>query len=730
MDTTLYAYPGEHVRLLVRGRHSHSLTGIVADVTPSQITFKEDTSSKLRTVPREAIVTIEVESLLDGVPHWATGNMPPSLSEVLAPLGQMLLTGSGAIPVDLTERHLTSAIATCETAESALILLENRKLVSKVHQALGIFARLSQSDDFEKLSRLRDSSLALCDDIRNECLDDVSRMPVANAAGHLKTLVERKWRHKLAILDPKPRFSSTAGTTRVSIGVTGEVDLPLRIQTGSPHAPATDILVLFDDSPEISHLTKAPTLGLLNPGETRVLRSRIVLTHTLAFRESTITVRAQMRYRTPSGENHTSPKQTLQYTLVPESQFETIPNPYIAYAGGSAVADPNMFFGRTGLVTSLVEQLREGPLGSGFSLYGQKRSGKTSVIEQIRRLTDEPPVIVVSVSFGMLDRRQLTASFARAVLNQVRVSLVGELSGPEYGRLERMWPRDERIDARPIESLQSALVAGRKMLSRRAGWAGLRYVFLFDEFTYLFEVLRSEDYSAAAREDIREFMRQWKALLESRTFSCIVVGQDTMPMFMQRFANEFSSMAPKRLGYLDLAETGSLADKPILTTSGRSRYTGYSLENIFGWTRGHPFFTQVLCDRIVQMANDRKKAEITESDVDDALESLVEGPQRLDPFRFDCLLTADNTGLIALRDAEAVVEERFDPEADYLYSVLSSIAHLSGASNSYVDMQEVVRVEDDKLLIQDLLMREVLEQDGGVRIRVPLFSEYLRRVVS
>ena len=729
MPNPLYAHPGERIRVLVKGRQTHSIIGTVESTTYSNLEISRELDGHIFDIPTISILTIEIEVVSNGQAKWEVGTIPPRLSQVFEPLGQMFLTGGGGVPRDLSDKQLSRAILICDSAEKALTSIEYRELLDRARQAITTFSRLRRCDDFETLSRLRDSTLALCTELERDCEADFSLSPLKEAAGQMKQLVGNKWRDELVRFDPKPRFFSSNSPTQVSISATGEVDLPLRIQSDSQLAPALDVVVLFDDSTELGHLTRAPEIEELHPGDTRVVRSRVVLDHTLSFLESKLTVRAQLRYRTPSGSYHTSPKQTIQFVLVPESQFETVPNPYIAYAGGSAVADPQMFFGRTELVTTLVDHLRDGPLGSGMALYGQKRSGKTSLVEQIRRLANNPPVIVVSVSFGLLERRQLTVSFVRAVLNQVRVSLYGHLTSQEYDPLDRLWPSDEKIDARPMESLQSALIAGRMVLSKKVGWAGLRYIFLFDEFTYLFEVLRSEDYTAEAREDVREFMRQWKALLESRVFSCVVVGQDTMPMFMQRFANEFSSMAPKRLAYLDLEETKSLSDKPILKSTGESRYTGYALESIYEWTQGHPFFTQVLCDRIVQLANERKRSEITESDVDDALESLMEGARKLDPFRFDCLLTADNTGLLNLRDQEDVIEEIHDPDSDYLYQVLSRLATLSGASNSYVDIDEVLVEDDDWYLIQDFLIREVVEQKDGVRIKLPLFAEYLRRTI-
>ncbi|SIP94019.1 hypothetical protein SAMN05518682_0636 [Cellulosimicrobium aquatile] len=713
---------GEYVRILLAGQQTHVITGTVLQVSPHAVQVRQDGTEKSYTFPTTAIVTIEVQ--LQSHPGWTAATMPPRLGDLLAPFNTAFLTGTGAIPRDLQRQQIDQLIAKCDDAERALIDFDIRDLTANLRDAIVQFAKMRESDDFSKVDHCRSVIKSKTEQIKRHSSSET--LPLGVAAEHLRRITEEHWRSTLQKFDPRPRFTVKKSATRVAISRTGEVELPLRVQIEAGLAPASSIEVVFDDSEKIQHLTGAPLISRQEAGETRTVRSVAVLDHTLTFGESQLSIRAQLRYKTLTGETRLSPIQTILYNLVPESHFEAIPNPYRAYAGGTAVEDPQMFFGRTELLTDLVDQLRNGPLGTGFALYGQKRSGKTSLIEQVRRLCSAKPAIVTSVSVGILDRDNLTVSFVRSVLDQIRLRMLENLDGTSFDQLMRLWPAEDKIDSRPLESLQSALAAGRAMLSRTASWPRVRYIFLFDEFTYLFEVLRGRDYQDKAREDIREFMRQWKALLESRAFSSLIIGQDTMPLFMQRFPNEFSSMAPVRLGYLALDETRSLADKPILESDGSSRYTGYSLESIYEHTRGHPFFTQVLCDRIVRLANQRRKPQITEVDVDDAVESLVSGPEKLDPFRFDCLLTADNTGLVAL-EGDGETAERFDPDAEYPFTVLARIAALAGAGNQVVDVSDVVEGADDQLVINDLLKRDVLEWDNGVRIKMPLFAEYLRQ---
>jgi hypothetical protein len=718
---------GDRVRVLVQGAGTHSILGTVRASSAKELRLEPDGKNEI-VLPKSAILAIELEVWDSGTTSWINGHLPLPLREVLAPIGDLLLTGTGAIPRAVSDEQVAEAIRTCERVEESLVETANREALQCLTDGLQSFHRARKLDGYEKIVRAANSAIRSGKSAAALASDDWR--PISRAGATLVKLVEQFMRDDLQRFDPRPRLLTGDAPTRVAVNGSGEFDLSLRIHLDPELAPARDVVVMLEDSEGMALLGPPPSTAQIGPGETKMLRVRAVLDHTRASRESALQIRAQLRYRTPGGGSQMTAKQALSFRLVPESQFEVIPNPYVSYAGGSKVADPQMFFGRTDLIASLTSQMATGPLGTGYAIYGQKRSGKSSLLEQLKTHCEKPPVIVASVSFGLLDRRSLTSSLVRSVLDQVRVRVLTEITSSEFAGIMRMWPDDEKIAQRPIECLQAALMAARAAMARVPGWGAVRFVFLLDEFTYLFEVLRSQDYSDAAREDVREFMRQWKALLESRAFSSVIVGQDTMPHFMQRFPNEFSSMSPTRLGYLSFEETKSLADRPIRTTDGQSRYTGYAVESVYEYTAGHPFFTQVLCDRIVSLANEQRKSGITEADVSDAVETLVEGGRRIEAFRFDCLLTADNTGLVALRDGGEVLEEVHDPDAEYPFQVTARVARLSGSSNNYVDMDEVLAADDDYYVVQDLLTREVLEESGGLRVKIPLFAEYLRRAVD
>lgn len=78
--------------------------------------------------------------------------------------------------------------------------------------------------------------------------------------------------------------------------------------------------------------------------------------------------------------------------------FERISNPYAVYAEGGPVADKNMFYGRDEIVQVIFSYLQENK-HTNTIIYGQKRSGKSSVLWHIKdRL--KFPLIPIHFSMG------------------------------------------------------------------------------------------------------------------------------------------------------------------------------------------------------------------------------------------------------------------------------------------------------------------------------------------
>ncbi len=493
-----------------------------------------------------------------------------------------------------------------------------------------------------------------------------------------------------------PDFVSFVSREHFYVGDDQTFLLTVSIGLPAGDAPVESVQLLLKDTPGMRTYGQTGFLQTLRPGETRELVQRLKVSD-LALGVGEAAISLSLRYRCVSGQTEETPARTLVAVLESARRFVTVANPYSRYSGGTPVEEQKMFFGRRDLLERIYCEVTSGPLGQCFVLYGQKRSGKSSVLRQLANRLRRPN-LAVYLSLGTIDTAKAERSFVQACIDSLYERLVHDFDMTDV--LEHHWPREFQVDASPIESFRRSVLASTRLLETRKGWRNVRPIFLIDEFTYVYEYIREGLLTPA-------FMRQWKSLLESRTFDAVLVGQDTMPRFKEAYPNEFGVTHDERISYLSGEAARALAEDPIMM-AGESRYKGASLDRLISLTAGSAFYLQIFCDRLVQYLNRNRLVFITESVVGDVLGQLTTGPSALPMDKFDPLITAAGES-VALA-----------PKERYL-ALLTRVA-----LNPLITSQEVG--SEDASLVRDLFAREVLERDasGRLRIRVGLFAEWLR----
>ena len=356
-----------------------------------------------------------------------------------------------------------------------------------------------------------------------------------------------------------------------------------------------------------------------------------------------------------------------------------------------------------------MDVIQNGDIGQCFVLYGQKRSGKTSILYQLKRkLTSNCFTIIVSLGETDVDHNDKQINFIDRCITAIQEKLEDEfnISFTEI-------PSRDDIKERPSESFRKALRELTTLLKDNSISENPRVILLIDEFTYVFEYIKEGIVSP-------QFMRNWKALLQMKLFSAVVVGQDSMPKFKQAYPNEFGSTYDERISYLSPSEARKLAEDPILYND-KSRYRGHALERLLELTAGSPFYTNIMCDKLVNYLNARKAPFITEADIDavlygwkngkDEMSGLISGNEILPIERFDPLITAAG---------ESVAEF---PREKYLQILTAIACKRRGAQKS--DLPPFDNLNE---ILKDMHDREVIKTEAdNYLIRVGLFAEWLRR---
>ncbi|HEU0301737.1 MAG TPA: hypothetical protein VFR37_19950, partial [Longimicrobium sp.] len=445
-----------------------------------------------------------------------------------------------------------------------------------------------------------------------------------------------------------------------------------------------------------------------------------------AGRAEVFTLYYALRFSTRSGTDVVL-ENRLSVPLYPASSYRPFDSPYRNYAGGQPVMERHMLFGRDEYIREIVALLTSSPVQISHVIYGQMRSGKSSILYQLESELSYPYVPVrYSVGELLEDMRKndSLAVFMYELVRRVHTALAGiEQTCDIAGQLPEV-PFDA-FRERPQSALDGFFIALRTRVRPLPPEQRPKVVLLLDEFTYLYGFILSGDLPET-------FMRAWKALRERSYFSCIVVGQDYMPKFRDRYSNEFQVSEPRRVGYLAPVDARKLIEDPIRIPAddsqrpGQSRFQGAAgeaaIDRLIELTDGNPYFLQGLCHRLVTYMNRHRAVLATDVYVEHVKQQAIsaassdEKEQRLEQNYFDNLLWSGDPSPDAISKDDAL-------------AVLRIVARES-RNQEDCPTERIVGAETTapvERILADLCLRDVLSQPraGRYRMKVGLFKEWL-----
>lgn len=423
-----------------------------------------------------------------------------------------------------------------------------------------------------------------------------------------------------------------------------------------------------------------------------------------AASKDAVDLRVKLEYYDRENREKETDSIRLRLSLRDEVPFTPIDNPYRT---GLPVREREMFMGRDQFVAELVREVTRRERTSAVVIYGQKRSGKTSILHHVGI---NVPDWVIPVYFSMqtvLMEEDMVPGLFYLIADEIARKCREKGLEDEVGSLT--W---EQLTSPPGPSLQF-----RMYLDRIRQLPGIRLILLVDEFTEL-----------SARIDEgkidRSVMKYLKSLIEQGFFSCVLSGIDNMPQVLKRYSNELAVSDPRFVGYLKHDPAAELIERPILLPDGRSRFISMPVvDEIFRLTAGSPYYIQFVCHRLVEYLNRTQNPTVTGADIDRVAAELIQGQTRLDPFtKFDNLL----------RYKEDVTRDTWEAtlEGLFLYLLADETRARPFAPFSAIRQRALFVDEIELLAIADQLEeRQVIERASGpirqYRIIVDLFRRWI-----
>lgn len=415
-----------------------------------------------------------------------------------------------------------------------------------------------------------------------------------------------------------------------------------------------------------------------------------------------------------------SEKFVLSVPLYSELAFEPIENRFKIISGGDPVHDKSMFYGRDRDIESIISQINNTSLesrsGKCLALYGQTRTGKSSILHHLQvklREQGEENIIIDMESLGTLG---LAGNNITEFLYKIIRTLNKEISKYHCELKATLEERGVLINAKSLldNSEQSLLlfneifddVYGVIKESKKT----YHIVLMIDEFTYIYDWIRQGTMTD-------RIMKFWKGFMQTHNVFAIIIGQDHMMQFMadQRFTNDFGIMEPMKVSYLSKDDAQRLMDEPIRYINERgemvSRYKEGALDRLYELTSGSAFLIGKLCAGLVEYLNDTRSVFITRAHIDDYIKQILPS---FDEINFDP----------QYRDLSEIGENSTIIEKNKI--MLKRIAEFSN-KKEYTPVENVVQTDEDREILEKLEQRDVVIISNGDRckIKVALYKEWL-----
>ncbi|MDX1520608.1 MAG: ATP-binding protein, partial [Anaerolineae bacterium] len=284
------------------------------------------------------------------------------------------------------------------------------------------------------------------------------------------------------------------------------------------------------------------------------------------------------------------------------SETETfIINPYIA---GSPVKNPTMFFGRDDVYAWLRQHLRGRYQDNIIVLYGERRSGKTSVLYQMgEQLGDDTYVPV------LLDLQSMSLEGVDGFLWEMARKIVLALRGVEgVPLLDRPARRD--FEGNAFQQFEEGFLP-----PILAALGNRRLLLMFDEANRLEEKIESGDLPATAVNYLRSLVQH-----SNRVNFIFSIGNRVEES--NRLSFELFNLAVyRKVSFLEQDFAEDLITRPI---EQYYTYTPEAIERIFELTSGQAYYTQLLCHNLFTYWTDGKPSQLDVADVDAVLPDIIE----------------------------------------------------------------------------------------------------------
>ena len=345
------------------------------------------------------------------------------------------------------------------------------------------------------------------------------------------------------------------------------------------------------------------------------------------------------------------------------------PNPFIV---GNPVRTPAMFFGREAEFQFIRATLRSQPGGCVVVLAGARRTGKTSILYQIQqgRLGAEyTPVF--------LDMQGLVAESDEELLDAIGAEIEKTIPGSQPYRAFREQQSPFTAFSRFIEAIDATS-------------PGRRLTFLVDEY----ELIEHRIGAGKLSDEIPRYLNSLIERIPGLTY--VLTGSrslDPGSIWSELVGKSFY----REISFLQRRDAEDLIRKPL---EGRVQFLRNTVAELIRLSHGHPFYTQLLCQNLVDAVNEVGSGAVDSRRVRDVTDRVIEHPPPQLLYLWGTLSKVQKLALAAL--ANLLRTPRAYASRDRVHRVLKSLpeAHAGG-----------IDVAATRMVLEGMRQGHVLDRD-------------------
>jgi hypothetical protein len=363
------------------------------------------------------------------------------------------------------------------------------------------------------------------------------------------------------------------------------------------------------------------------------------------------------------------------------------------------VAEGDMFVGRSAKVKAIANKLLKHPMTSTY-VTGQKRIGKTSLAKAVVNYLekDRPDFYSVYLEYG-----EYCSTTPQGTLKTLGENI--------YSFLIDFMPVSDVTAVDFSQSIADLNMTAKKLELKHPD---KKFVIILDEF----DEIHPEMYRSGPIAET--FFANLRTLAARKNLAFILVGGEKMPFIIGAQGDQLNKFSRETLDYFSRStewpEYLELITKPV---DGQLNWDDEAINEIFTLTHGHPYYTKLLCSKVVSVAIAERDTEIIASDVSTALPMLL---AELDTNAFAHLW---KDGISYEREHAEVAELKRLRLLVGIGRALREHKRREEDIKAYATSANLLEHEVTPL-ISDFQRREILyERNGELYFTVPLFEYWL-----